>query len=100
MRVVSAAEVRDDRLCRHLLKEAKDALDRLSAKSMVRRIGEELRDIRFATVLSEEEHVSQAMLTRLGSSSDREAALLHFAGHLDVEDLQALRRAVEKDPRR
>lgn len=71
------------------------ALDRLSAKGLVKRAGDELRGIRFLPAHTEEEHISRAMLSRLGSSSDREAALLHFAGNLNDEDLKVLRRVVD-----
>lgn len=71
------------------------ALDRLGTKGLVRREGESPRGLRFAPTRSEEEHVSLAMLQRLESSRDRDAALLHFAGSLGPHDLELLQRAVD-----
>lgn len=70
------------------------ALDRLAAKGQVYRVGEERRGVRFAATHTEEEHVGLAMLDRLGRAQSRSAALQHFAGRLDAEDIAALRKAL------
>jgi predicted transcriptional regulator len=71
------------------------ALDRLSTKGHVVR-DDQQRGITFRAARSEEEHVSRTMLDQLQSSSNREAALLHFFGHLDDEDAELLRRSLRK----
>lgn len=72
------------------------ALDRLRAKGDVVRASQAADGIVFAAARTEEEHVGQAMLARLEDSSDRAAALLHFAGSLDADDLALLRRATDR----
>jgi predicted transcriptional regulator len=73
------------------------ALDRLHKKGEVIRSGDSPRKIRFEATRSEQEHASQAMVTALGGASDRTATLLRFAGTLDDDDLDALRRAINPE---
>ena len=54
------------------------------------------RGITFRAARTEEEHVSQTMLDQLHTSSNREAALLHFIGNLADEDAELLRRSLRK----
>jgi len=71
-------------------------LDRLAEKGAVRRDGEALRGIRFRAARSEQEHRSTAMAELLDASSDRVGTLLRFAGSLDDEELEVLRRALDE----
>ena len=70
------------------------ALDRLHKKGEVERVGESPRKMRFRPVHSDEEHASTAMLSALDDATDRNAALLRFAGNLGADDLAMLRRAI------
>jgi predicted transcriptional regulator len=76
------------------------ALERLREKGHVLRGEGQQRSIRFTAARSEEEHAGLAMLERLGGVSDREAALLQFAGSLQPEDVDVLRRALDASTRR
>lgn len=69
-------------------------LDRLHKKGLVERLEDSPRRVRFAVVHTGEEQASSSMLTALGEASDREAALLRFAGNLQPGDLDVLRRAL------
>ncbi len=51
----------------------------------------------FAATQSESGYASDAMLTALLKSSDRDAVLLQFAGNLDARDVDLLRRALRSD---
>lgn len=68
-------------------------LERLRGKSMVKRSGNGGKGHRFTPARSDDEHTSTLMLSALGSSRDREAALLRFAGNLDESDVDLLRKA-------
>ncbi|MDF1703507.1 MAG: BlaI/MecI/CopY family transcriptional regulator [Aeromicrobium sp.] len=72
------------------------ALDRLVAKQHVVR-DDRQRGITFRAARTEEQHVSQTMLDQLRTSSNREAALLHFVGNLADEDAELLRRSLRRD---
>lgn len=69
-------------------------LDRLRAKGLVDR-SEGSGPYEFAPTRSESEHTVEAMLTSLTSTSDRQAALLTFAGHLDETDADVLLQALD-----
>ncbi len=71
------------------------ALDRLAVKGHVAR-DDQQRGITFRATRTEEEHVSKTMLDQLGTSSNREAALLHFIGNLADDDAELLRRSLRK----
>lgn len=68
-------------------------LERLRAKNMVTRSGAAGKGYRFTPARSDDEHTSSLMLTALGTSRNREAALLKFAGNLDEGDVELLRKA-------
>lgn len=70
------------------------ALDRLTRKGRVARIGDGPRGIRFQAGCSEAEHASQVMLDTLSDAQDRSAALLRFAGELAPEDIALLQQAI------
>ena len=67
-------------------------LERLRAKGRVNRTTKG-RGYCFAPVQTDDEHTSDVMLSALGASRDREAALLKFAGNLDDTDIDLLRQA-------
>lgn len=69
-------------------------LERLRVKGEVVRVGEGPRGLRFSPARSESDYTGEAMLATLADSSDRTAALLKFAGSLDAQDVDALRRAL------
>lgn len=68
-------------------------LERLRGKNMVTRSGSSAKGYRFFPARTDDEHTSSLMLSALGSSRDREAALLKFAGNLDEGDVELLRKA-------
>lgn len=70
------------------------ALERLSRKGLVRRVGDAVRKVQFEPTLTEAEHASQAMLEALPEADSRGAALLKFAGDLDPDDLAVLQQAI------
>ncbi|MDN6122271.1 MAG: BlaI/MecI/CopY family transcriptional regulator [Brevibacterium sp.] len=72
------------------------ALDRLEQKSLVVRVTISERKVRFRAAHSEDEHASRAMVSALDDASDRESALLQFAGNLDARDAELLRKAIAK----
>ncbi|TRY17132.1 BlaI/MecI/CopY family transcriptional regulator [Tessaracoccus rhinocerotis] len=74
-------------------------LDRLHKKGLVRRCGEGPRKVRFTATQSGEEQASTTMLSALGGATDREAVLLKFAGNLQPDDVDVLRRALEANTR-
>lgn len=47
----------------------------------------------FTAASMEAEHGAASMSQMLHEMSDRQAALTHFVGHLDADDLESLRRA-------
>jgi len=67
-------------------------LERLRVKGMVTRTLNG-RGHQFAPAHSDDEHTSHMMLSALGASQNREAALLKFAGNLDDKDIDLLRKA-------
>lgn len=73
------------------------ALERLRDKGDVERISADARGIRFAATRTEAEHTGLAMLQRLSHATDREAALMRFAGSLDAKDVAFLRQAISTD---
>lgn len=76
------------------------SLDRLQKKGQVVRSGESPRKVRFQAAQSAQEHASKAMISALGGATDRSAALLRFAGNLDPDDVEVLRRAIGAKSRR
>lgn len=68
-------------------------LERLRGKNMVTRSDSDAKGHRFLPARTDDEHTSALMLSALGSSRDREAALLKFAGNLDEGDVDLLRKA-------
>lgn len=70
------------------------ALDRLEKKAQVVRIVVSERKMRFRAAYSEDEHVGLTMFSALEEASDRESALLRFAGNLDSRDAELLRNAI------
>jgi predicted transcriptional regulator len=70
------------------------ALDRLQKKGRVLRSGDSPRKVRFEAAHAEDEHAGEAMISALDEASDRQAALLRFAGNLDARDVEVLRRAI------
>lgn len=75
------------------------ALDRLIDKGEVTRHAESPRKVRFAARLSAAENASDSMRRALQSTDDRRAALLQFAGDLDLDDVEMLRGALSKKRR-
>lgn len=75
------------------------ALDRLQKKGRVLRSGDSPRKVRFAAARAEDEHAGEAMVSALDEASDRQAALLRFAGNLDARDVELLRQAIGSTPR-
>lgn len=75
------------------------ALERLSRKGLVRRVGDAARKVQFEAALTEAEHASQTMIQALPEADSRGAALLKFAGDLDPADLALLQQAItERKP--
>lgn len=75
------------------------ALDRLIEKGEVVRHAESPRKVRFAARLSAAENASDSMHRALKGTDDRHAALLQFAGDLDADDVEMLRKALTKKRR-
>lgn len=71
-------------------------LDRLVVKGEVLRIGRAARGVRFAAARTEPEHHSDAMRAVLGATVDRAGTLLRFAGALDDDEVEVLRRALDE----
>ncbi|MDF1489840.1 BlaI/MecI/CopY family transcriptional regulator [Tessaracoccus caeni] len=71
-------------------------LERLRVKGAIQREELSPRKVRFTPTLSAEEDAGSVMMHALDGVPDRRAALLHFAGNLDGEDLAFLRRALSK----
>ena len=76
------------------------SLDRLQKKGRVVRSGDSPRKVRFEASRSEQEHASETMISALGGASDRAATLLRFAGNLDAQDVEVLRAAIGRRPRK
>ena len=72
-------------------------LERLRVKGLVDRTDAPPAQIVFAAAVSEVDHSAQAMLSALNSSSNRDAALLRFAGDLSDRELAMLRSALDSD---
>jgi len=74
-------------------------LDRLGRKGLVSR-SDARTNITFTAARSESDHAVESMLSSLQATGDREAVLLRFAGDLDNEDAELLRRALAGRPGR
>lgn len=72
-------------------------LQRLAAKRRVVRSVSDDGTLAFAARQSESGHAAETMLAALLASQDRGAVLLRFAGGLDAEDVDVLRRALASD---
>lgn len=70
------------------------ALERLSRKGLVRRVGDAARRVQFEPTMTEAEHASRTMIEALPDADNRGAALLKFAGDLDADDLAILHQAI------
>jgi predicted transcriptional regulator len=75
-------------------------LQRLETKRRVTRTVSADGTFVFAARESESGHVAETMLAALLATQDRSAVLLRFAGSLDAEDVDVLRRALgeQDDP--
>jgi predicted transcriptional regulator len=69
-------------------------LERLRAKGLVERIDTPLSPILFSATVSETSHAAKAMELVLEQSSNRDAALLRFAGGLSEHEISLLRNAL------
>ncbi|HEY6794591.1 MAG TPA: BlaI/MecI/CopY family transcriptional regulator [Kineosporiaceae bacterium] len=69
-------------------------LQRLEAKQRVTRSVSDNGTLVFAARQSESGHAAETMLAALLATQDRSAALLRFAGSLEAEDVDVLRRAL------
>jgi hypothetical protein len=72
-------------------------LERLRRAGVVERTAGAEGEIEFSLVRTTSPRTAQAMLEELLRSDDRTGALSRFAGSLDAEDAEALRRALEVD---
>jgi predicted transcriptional regulator len=70
-------------------------LGRLEKKGAVQREATSPRKVRYRATRSQEEQASKQMLAALDRVADREVALMQFAGNLDGDDLDFLRRALD-----
>ncbi len=70
-------------------------LGRLEKKGAVYREVASPRKVRFSATRSQEEQASSTMIAALDRVADREVALMQFAGNLDRDDLDLLRRALD-----
>jgi predicted transcriptional regulator len=70
-------------------------LGRLEKKGVVQREAASPRKVRYTATRSQEEQASSTMLEALDRVADREVALMQFAGNLDQDDLDLLRRALD-----
>jgi len=70
-------------------------LGRLAKKGAVQREAASPRKVRYTASRSQEEQASSTMLAALDRVADREVALMQFAGNLDQDDLDLLRRALD-----
>lgn len=68
-------------------------LERLGRKGLVRRSAART-NITFTAARSESDHAVESMINSLQATEDREAVLLRFAGDLDSDDAELLRRAL------
>ena len=94
---VSAAEVRDACVGRKpAYTTVLTILDRLGAKGMVERRALSPRKVRFAPTQDDAQHATESIRSTLDASTDRRAALLHFAGSLDDADAALLREALRR----
>lgn len=71
-------------------------LDRLGAKGLVEREARSPRRVRFRAVRDDVEHATDTITGALDATIDRRAVLLRFAGALDAQDADVLRRALER----
>jgi hypothetical protein len=70
-------------------------LERLRRAGVVERTAGHEGEIAFSLVRTTSPRTAEAMLEELLRSDDRSGALSRFAGSLDAEDAEALRRALE-----
>ncbi|SMQ71203.1 Predicted transcriptional regulator [Plantibacter sp. VKM Ac-1784] len=75
-------------------------LERLRLKGSVVRESDGPQGNRFSASTTESGYAADAMLTALTSVGDRSAALIHFAGDLDDDDVALLRSALDAAARR
>ncbi|TKJ96832.1 CopY family transcriptional regulator [Plantibacter flavus] len=75
-------------------------LERLRLKGSVLREADGPKGNRFAASTSESGYAADAMLSALTGVGDRSAALVHFAGDLDDDDVELLRSALDAKARR
>lgn len=68
-------------------------MTRLLEKGMAAREGAGSGGYRFRASQNDEEYVTDQMMSALGRSANRSAALLNFAGNLDKDDIDLLREA-------
>lgn len=68
-------------------------LDRLGRKGLVLR-SDARTNITFSAAHSESDHAVESMINSLQATEDRAAVLLRFAGDLDNDDAELLRRAL------
>lgn len=68
-------------------------VDRLRDKGLLSRFRDG-RSFRYQAAVTEEEYAADLMAQALNSSDDRSKALLHFAGQLDPDEVEALRAAL------
>lgn len=71
-------------------------IERLREKGWLTR-KREGRAYRYSATHSEDEYTAQLMASALETSSDRSAALLSFAGQLDADEAEELRRALSRE---
>ncbi|WP_245708800.1 BlaI/MecI/CopY family transcriptional regulator [Ruania alba] len=69
------------------------ALTRLERKSVIARVEESPRKVRFSIRRSDGQDAGISMMSALDEAGDRQAALLAFAGNLDDDDVALLRAA-------
>ena len=74
-------------------------LDRLEHKGLVQRERGGRAHL-YAATESRESYVAELMLDALGSATDRNAALVHFAETASASDAAILRRVLARSPRR
>lgn len=70
-------------------------LERLRAKGLVTRTDRGPDGHVYLPAQSQSDHVVDSMISSLTSTQDRHAALVQFAGHLDQNDADILRRLLQ-----
>lgn len=74
-------------------------LERLRAKGLVERSASD-QSLRFVPTRSRADHAASLMSMALAASTDREAALLQFAGELDGGEIETLIRSLQSRAKR